>query len=284
MDIFRELEEHAATGSRAAADHLIAHATKAQVRARIAQGRRVATARLATGVAMAAVVLVTAGAWVAPRVFVEPAGPTPSAPPTQTHQPLPTPTPTPTVARWSPEPYVATPSSELPKLGDEGYLSAVTAVANIGGRLDCTDTSEVEVLAPDAPPEYPSPVRSWIGSQHLYDSAPVLIYSADEPGYAAVAADYVKTYPEDQIHWLILINSAGGYWGYKLSVFENNGSVAGDPGIYAWYTYQGGCGGGNRTYGGPLPEGFYDARLLSVSNTIGGDSRVLDLGTVEVGP
>jgi len=189
-----------------------------------------------------------------------------------------------TLEPWSPEPYVPSDAADLPQLGEDGYLSPVNAVAHVAGRVGCAFTSSVEAPAPDTDSGFPSPVRSWLGWELLYSSDRTLLYSADEPDYAAVSAAYLNRYSDEKTHVLSLINSDGGFWGYGVHVYENNGSAAGAPGIYVWYSFDESCGGGNRSYGGPLPAGIYEARLLSMSKGAAGDSDVVYLGPVEVMP
>src|SRR3954453_5542437 len=122
MDIERDFEAHAEFATQGSAERLADAVAKASFRARVARGKRRANAGFAAGLAVAAMVLVTAGSWATPRVFGEPAYPAPS--------------PTPSA---SPPPYVHTPLDELPTDRDEGYVRPALGSLRQATTMSCTE-------------------------------------------------------------------------------------------------------------------------------------------------
>jgi len=270
VDLSHALEAHADRVAERAVDDLTSDTAKAEVRARVARGQRIHARNLATGIAAGVAIMIALGAWEAPRFLADPTQATPIASASATPR--------------TPE-YVATPFHDLPEPGTPEYFAQPVGYYVGTGPVVCSAVPTLPMLPTSPPFRYVHMVPTWIYVGRLTygfeDVTWIPLYAPQDDWYDVA----VEAIGDPDVHeTLILVDANGGWWGYDLMVAHRDDSQLGGTGVYAHlYPADGDCGGGDRTFGGPIPSGLYEAREVLYRRS-DDSTLVRDLGTIEITP
>ena len=269
IDLGQELETRSVIGADGAAERFADPATRAALRARIANARR--RANLIILAAACALIGVSAGAWAEPRIVPQPVPPSPSA---------------------SASAVAEGPDGQLPKLDSPNYL------AELGGayRTSETITCNIIPIAPMVAQDYPfpgsiPPLPSWIEADRIYGlpdlfppSYPIPLYSRDGSPYFGLANTAIpQLYPADAQVVVALIAEDGSWWGFDAK-FQVVDVMPFDPaGIFVSLTPNADCHGGSRSVDrSQIPPGHYDARVMVNRTDVTYGNVIKDFGDVEI--